>query len=154
MNKTQLTQDGYAKLQSELDELQKDKRVKAVDRLQTARAMGDLSENSEYVAAKEDLEIVEERIDEIDFILKNADVIQTANDVHRVDVGVTVIVDVNGSREEFSIVGDFEADPMKKQISHTSPLGKALISKKIGDMFELEVPAGKIRYTVVDIRKK
>lgn len=150
--KTQLTKQGYDNLKKELDELKTKKRQQAVDRLSKARAMGDLSENSEYSAAKEQLAFVEGRIQEIEEILKNVEVIENNNQENYIQLGSSVSVEINGKKELFQIVGEFEADPLNKKLSHTSPIGKALIGKKPGDWVEIQVPAGKIKYKIVEIK--
>lgn len=152
VNKTQLTREGLAKLEAELKELKEVKRPHAVDRLQKARAMGDLSENSEYSAAKEELAFVEGRIQEIETILKHVEIVENHHNGNVVALGDKVTIQTNGSTEDFYIVGEFEADPMQKKLSQTSPIGRALIGKKVGEMVEVEVPAGKIQYKVVDIK--
>lgn len=152
MNKVQLTKQGYDRLQLELKELVDQKRPHAVERLQKARAMGDLSENSEYSAAKEELAFVEGRIREVETLIKNADVVEIRHNGEVISLGDRVTVQNNGSREEFFIVGEFEADPMQKKLSNTSPIGRSLLGKKVGDSVEVEVPAGKIQYKVVDIQ--
>lgn len=151
MKKVQLTKEGYNNLEKELKELIKIKKPKAVERLQKARSMGDLSENSEYSAAKEELAFVEGRIQEIEEILRQAEIIENQQK-GIVDIGVKVIVEIDGKKEEFHIVGEFEADPNAKKLSHNSPIGKALIGKKIGDWVEVEIPAGKIKYKIVGIK--
>lgn len=150
---TQLTEEGYTKLQNELKELIDDKKPHALERLQKARAMGDLRENSEYSAAKEELSFIEGRIAELEELIKNAEVIKTKAKAGTVQIGDTIMVEKNGASEEYTIVGEFEADPMAKKLSNTSPIGKALIGKKIGQSVDVEVPAGKITYTIKDIKK-
>ncbi len=152
MRKIQLTKEGHENLKKEYKELVHIKRPYSVERLGKARAMGDLSENSEYSAAKEELAFVEGRIQEIEQILKLAEVVKNHNGNHKVAVGVAVTVEVDGRQEQFNIVGEFEADPLKKKLSHTSPIGQALLGKKVGDLAEVEVPAGKIKYKIVEIR--
>lgn len=152
MKKTQLTKEGFENLKKELDELVKTKRPYAIDRLGKARSMGDLSENSEYTAAKEELAFVEGRILEIEEILKVVEVVENHNTADKVEVGSSVAVEVGGKKELFQIVGEFEADPMNKKLSHTSPIGHALLSKKVGDWVEVEVPAGKIKYKIIQIK--
>lgn len=152
MKKIQLTKEGYENLQKELKNLLEVKKPQAVDRLSKARAMGDLSENSEYVAAKEDLALVEGRTQEVEEILKTAEVVTNHNGNHAVDVGVTVTVEADGKQDVFQIVGEFEADPMNKKLSHTSPIGKALIGKRVGEVVEVAIPAGKILYKILEIR--
>lgn len=151
MKKTQLTQEGFERFQKELDELKNAKRPVAVERLQRARAMGDLSENSEYVAAKEDLAFTEGRILELEEILKNVEVISDNSNGAVVALGRKVTVEVQSNKETFHIVGEFEADPLNKKVSPTSPVGKALIGKQVGDTVEIEIPAGKKVYKIVDI---
>ena len=152
MNHVQLTKEGYDNLEKELKELKEVKRPAAVERLHKALSMGDLSENSEYNAAKEGLAFVEGRIQEIEEILKTAQVVANQNNNHQVKVGTSVTVEIDGKKELFQIVGDFEADPGKRKLSHTSPIGSALIGKKIGDWVEVEIPAGKIKYKIVEIK--
>lgn len=151
MKIVQLTREGLEKLQSELKELTEVKKPYAIERLQKARSMGDLSENSEYSAAKEELALVEGRIQEIDELLKNVEIIQNHTKGQIVALGTKIKVEVNSHTEEFHIVGEFEADPAMKKLSNTSPIGKALIGKTIGDVVEVDVPAGKIKYKIVDI---
>ncbi|MBP7967540.1 transcription elongation factor GreA [Candidatus Woesebacteria bacterium] len=152
MNKIQFTKDGFKQLQAELDDLQKVRRPAAVTRLSKARAMGDLSENSEYTAAKEDLSFVEGRVQEIEELIKNAVIIDVkAHD--GISIGVDVTVEKDGTEETYSIVGEFEADPMLKKLSATSPIGKALLGKKEGDSVEVQVPAGKLKYKIIKIKK-
>lgn len=152
MKNTQLTKEGFENLKKELDGLLTIKRPQAIERLHKARSMGDLSENSEYNAAKDGLAFVEGRIQEIEEIIKIAQVVENNSHQNQVDVGASVTVEVDGKKEMFQIVGEFEADPFKKKLSHTSPIGQALTGKKIGDWVEVDVPAGKIKYKIVEIR--
>ena len=152
MKKTQLTKTGYEAIKKEYEELVSVKRPQAVERLQKARSMGDLSENSEYSAAKEELAFVEGRVQEIEEILKTAEVVENHNGSTHIELGSSVTVQVDGKTELFQIVGEFEADPLNKKLSHTSPIGQALIGKTVGDLVEVDVPAGKIKYKIVDIK--
>lgn len=149
-NKTILTKDGLEQLKKEYDDLVKNKRPVAVTRLSDARELGDLSENSEYAAAKQDLAFIDGRIVELEEILHSAKVVSTHSKSH-VDVGSKVTLHVNGKHESFLLVGEWEADPVNKKISHESPLGKALLGKKVGESVEVEAPAGKILYKVIEI---
>ncbi len=151
MKTTKLTQEGYNSLQRESQNLRSVKRPEAVERLHKARSMGDLSENSEYTAAKENLSLVEGRILEVEEILKNVEVVNN-NGNHRVDIGSQVTVQAATGNDSFKIVGEFEADPLKKKLSHTSPIGKTLIGKKVGDEVEINVPAGKLKYKILEIK--
>lgn len=152
MKKIQLTKEGFEKLQKELRELRDKKRPAAVERLQKARAMGDLSENSEYTAAKEDLALVEGRTQELEAILKDVEVTENHTQHDGIEIGDKIVVEHNGQQEEYSIVGEFEADPMNKKLSHTSPIGKALLGKTVGETVEVTIPAGKTTYTIIDIK--
>ena len=155
MKKIYLTAEGLAELQKEYEELTKKKRPEILDRLSDARNQGDLSENAEYVAAREELSFIDGRIDEIEELLKQATLIKEeapkTGSKATVALGSTVTLHVSGKKEVFTVVGEWEADPTEKKISHESPLGKALIGKSIGEQFEVDAPAGKIAYTVVSI---
>lgn len=153
MNQTQkiiVTKEGLEELKREYDELVKTKRPAAVARLAEARGQGDLSENSEYTAAKQDLAFLDGRIAELELVLHEAQVV-TARSKKHIDVGCKVTLHIGGKKETFTIVGEWEANPLEQKISHTSPLGKALIGKKVGEDVEVEAPAGKIKYKVVRI---
>ncbi len=152
MNKVQLTQSGLEKLQQELAELKDGKRTKAVQRLHDARAMGDLSENSEYTAAKEDLSFIDGRILEIEHMLKDVEIIENTTQSSKVSLGSFIKVNVNDTDENLQIVGEFEADPMNKKLSSTSPIGKALLNKKVGETIEVKVPAGVMKYKILAIK--
>ena len=147
----QLTEKGLEALKKELEQLLKVKRPALVDRLSNARSQGDLSENSDYQNAKEELEFLEGRIEELQLVIKNAKVVKDTNNGKNVGVGTKVTVRVNGVKNTFEIVGEWEADMANKKISHASPLGSALVGKKIGEKFEVEAPVGKILYEVVAI---
>ena len=148
-----MTQVGLNKLKSELEDL-KSKLQPAIDRVSIAREQGDLSENFEYHAAREDHANIVGRIEEITDIVNRAEIIDTApkSNGAAVDIGSLVTVEINGSTHNFTIVGNWEADPEKKMISHESPLGKALLGKTPGEKVEVEAPAGKIIYTVKEVK--
>lgn len=152
MTKIQITQKGFNDLKIELEDLIKNKKPKAIDRLGKARSMGDLSENSEYTAAKEELAFVEGRAQEIQQVIDNAEVTNNNNSGDFVQIGSSVTVELNGKSEIFQIVGEFEADPMNKKLSQNSPIGQALIDKKVGDQVEVNIPAGKVQYKIIDIK--
>ena len=151
--KIYLTKEGLGELKGEYDELTKTKRPDVLARVSQARSMGDLSENAEYVAAREELSFIDGRIDELEELIKQAVLIHDSHTKgnHIVKLGSTVTVNVKGKKEVFTVVGEWEADPKEKKISHESPLGKALIGKKIGEKVEVEAPAGKVSYTVVSV---
>jgi len=154
--KIYLTKEGLADLQKEYDELTKVKRPELLDRVSQARNQGDLSENAEYTAARDELNFVDGRIEEIDDLLKQATLIEDttksggANAV--VALGSKVTVKVGKKEELFTVVGEWEADPTNKKISHESPLGKALLGKSKGEEVEVDAPAGKVVYTVVSVK--
>lgn len=149
-NNIKLTKEGLEALKKELIELRDIKRPKLVDRLANARSQGDLSENSDYQSAKEELEFLDGRIEELEEVIKTAAVVSVAKK-GGIDIGAKVTVKVNGNKVIFNIVGEWEADPINKKISHDSPLGKALVGKSTGDVVEVEAPAGKIKYEIVAI---
>ncbi len=147
-----LTREGLEDLKKEYDELVTVKRPAAVTRMAQARDLGDLAENSEYTAAREDLAFIDGRIAELEEILHEAKIITTSKkNCNKVDVGCKVTLHLNGKKEVFTIVGEWEADPTEKKISHASPLGQALLGKKVGEKAEVEAPAGKIIYTILGI---
>lgn len=152
IRKIQLTKDGFEKIQQEHNDLIEKKKNKALDRLQKARAMGDLSENSEYQSAKEELALVEERISELEGILKNAEIVKHNNHSQVIEIGSQVIVEIDSEKEEFTLVGEFEADPLNKKLSSTSPIGKALLSKRAGETVEVKTPAGKTVYKILKVK--
>jgi len=145
-----LTKDGLAELKAEHNELAKVKRPTVVKRLSEARDLGDLAENSEYSAAKQDLAFIDGRISELEEIIHSAKII-TTHGKKQVDVGCKVTLHVNGKREIFTVVGEWEADPVNRKISHSSPLGKALLGKKVGDKVEVEAPVGRVLYKIMQI---
>ncbi len=149
---TQVTKEGLEALKKELEFLLVEKRPSLVERLAAARSQGDLSENSDYQNAREELEFLDGRISELQEIIKNAKVIDnnaTAN--LAVCPGNSVKVRVGSQEVVFCLVGDWEANPAEKKISVTSPLGKALLGKKKGDKVEVDAPAGRVIYEIVDI---
>ncbi len=147
-----LSQEGHEKLLKEYDELKSVKRAQAVDRLAKARAMGDLSENSEYSAAREDLNFIDSRIIEIEEIIRNVELVKDHKVTGSVQLGNTVEVNNDGKKEHFTIVGELEADIASQKISDTSPIGKALLGSKVGDTVSVTIPAGTVQYTVVNIK--
>lgn len=149
-NKTKITKQGFYRLKQEYQELKEVKKPKAVKRLQRARNMGDLSENSEYQTAKEELMFIEQRIAELEQVIKNAAVIDKKQ-TNTVQIGNWVVVENQGNQQRFLIVGDFEANPNENKLSHTSPLGRALIGKKSGAKVTVEAPKGKSIYKIIDI---
>lgn len=151
-NSNVISQKGYNKVLAEIDELKKKKRPVAVARLKKAREMGDLSENSEYVAAKEDLSFLDGRVQELEYLLRQAKVVENSSDNSVVEVGSILDVLVNGNKDTLSIVGELEANIAEKKLSNNSPIGSALLGKKKGDTVTVTVPAGEIEYKIVAIK--
>lgn len=150
--KIYLTKEGLEDLKKEYEELVKVRRPEVLERVTAARNQGDLSENAEYVAAREELSFIDGRIEEIEDLLKQATLIESSKGAHgAINLGSKVTLKVNGKEEAFMVVGEWEADPTAKKISHESPLGKALLGKMKGDKVEVEAPAGKVMYTVVSV---
>jgi transcription elongation factor GreA len=150
-NKISVTAEGLAKIRTELDELKNNKRPQVVDRLALARSQGDLSENNEYAAAREELAFVDGRIEELEEIIANASITVIQKSEGTVCLGCKVKVKIDGTEAIYEIVGEFEADPTMKKVSAGSPLGKALLGKKTGDEVTFEAPAGQVVYKIVDI---
>lgn len=151
MKKIQLTQEGFTNLQDELNDLQTVKRPSTVEKLQKARAMGDLKENNAYQSAKEELGELDGRIMEVQYILNNAEIVTTSPSDLTVSLGKKVTVDINGLQKIISIVGEFESDPMNGKLSTTSPIGAALIGKRVNDKVEVITPGGAVPYIILSI---
>lgn len=149
--KVYLTAEGVQKIVDELQEIKDVRRPKTVERLALARGQGDLSENNEYASAREELAFIDDRIDELKEIVKNACIINEEKKYDCVYLGCKVTIASDHSQFDYHIVGEWEADPSQKKISQSSPLGKALLGKKTGEEAEFEAPAGKIIYKVLRI---
>jgi transcription elongation factor GreA len=145
-----ITKEGLKKLKSELAVLVDEKRPEIAKKIKEAREMGDISENSAYDDARQEQAFIEGRIEELEEIIKNA-VIREVKAKDSVDVGAKVVVHIEGDEEEFHIVGATEADPLNRKISHESPLGSALLGKKVGEKIKVEAPVGDLTYTVLKI---
>ena len=150
-DKIQFTAEGLVEIKSELDELKGAKLTAAIERVARARDFGDLSENAEYHAAKEELAFIEGRIEELEGIILRSSVVGNKTKNGAVDIGCKVTLTVKGKDHTYEIVGEWEADPLKKKISHTSPLGQALVGKKKGEKVEFEAPVGKVVYQIKKI---
>ena len=152
--KNLLTDKGLKKLEEELQELRVVKRKEVAQKIKEAREQGDLSENAEYDAAKDEQKDIEARIEELEAILKNVEVIYTDEvDKDKVNVGCVVTVkDVaNGNVQTFKVVGSTEADILNNKISNESPVGVALIGAKAGDVVTAEAPNGSFQFEIVEI---
>lgn len=154
--KTILTYAGLKALEDELENLRVVKRKEVAGKIKEAREQGDLSENAEYDAAKDEQRDIEARIDELEKILKKVEVVvEEEVDLEKINVGCTILVhdDEYDEEIEFKIVGSTEANSLQGKISNESPVGQALIGKKVGDVVDVETPAGNIRYTVLKIER-
>jgi len=154
-----LTLEGLKKLEEELELYKTRKRREVAERIKQAIEYGDISENSEYEDAKNEQAFIEGRIITLEKMLRNARVIDSSEDGENKDVvtlGSTVILkDLDfGEEEQYTIVGSAEADPGTNKISNESPVGKAVLGQKKGAIVEVEVPAGTLKYEIVDIIKK
>ena len=149
---TYLTPEGEAKLKAELEELKGPRREESSVRLRSAIQMGDLSENADYHKAKEDQGFLEGRIQEIEFLLRNVVTIEKNVDRAVVSVGNYVTIQEGSfSPETYHVVGAREADPPNGRISNESPIGRALMDHKIGDVVEVETPGGRIKLKILKI---
>ena len=154
--KSLLTYAGLKKLEDELHDLKVNRRKEVAGKIKEAREQGDLSENAEYDAAKDEQRDIETRIEEIEKILKNVEVVvEDEVDVDKINVGCTVkVYDVEYDEEmEFKIVGSSEANSLQGKISNESPVGKALLGREVGDEVVVETQAGDITYKVLKIER-
>lgn len=148
-DKIYLTKQGKETLRKELNELVAKKRPQSIKRVAQAREMGDLMENTEYANARDELAMLEDRIEELEGLLEKAELIREINNkCKKVSLGCKVTVKVNKETHVYTVVGEWEANPLAKKISHSSPLGKALLGKTIGENVEIEAPVGKIVYQI------
>lgn len=147
---------GYAKLQEDLEYLVTVRRSEVAQKLKEARSFGDLSENAEYDEAKNDQAILEARINELEYIIANANVVDD-DDISVDEIGVGSVIKLRDMEldeiEDLQIVGSTESDPDNGKISDESPIGRAAIGKKVGEVFEVEAPMGTIKFEVIDISK-
>jgi len=148
-----LTREGYKKLQEELEYLRTQRRQEIAQRLHEAMEGGELIENAEYEAAKNEQAFVEGRIKELEILLATARVVDEIPSTDTVQVGSRVVIQEEGSDtpEEYVIVGAAEADPSAGRISNESPLGKALLNKKAGDLVQVDAPAGSFKFRILKV---
>ena len=151
--KNLLTYEGLKKLEDELQDLKVVQRKAIAQKIKEAREQGDLSENAEYDAAKDEQRDIEARIEQIEKILKNAEVVvEDEVDLDKISVGC-VTLDRVFEEEEFKLVGSSEANSLNGKISNESPVGKALIGARVGDTIQVETQAGTIEYKVLEIQR-
>lgn len=146
-----LTKEGVEELKQELENLLAE-RGPVAERIKAAREFGDLSENAEYAAARQEQERVESRIAEIENVLQNVEIIKKPRGDTKVSLGSTVVLKAGGKTNTFQVVGTVEADPMAGKISDESPIGKALLGKKVGDKVEIKTPAETSTYKITSIK--
>lgn len=147
-----LTEEGLFHLKGEYEELVKIKRPEVVQRIQIAREFGDLAENSEYDAAKEEQSLLETRIAELEEVLHGSQLVSPVQKSDFVVIGSTVVVQMDGTTEEFQIVGSMEADPSQKKISNESPVGASLLGARVGEEVEVTTPIIRATYKVLEIK--
>lgn len=147
-----LTAQGYKELEEELNDLRVNKRAENVQAIKEARSHGDLSENSEYDAARDEQAKIEARIQELEYKLEHATIIDST-DKSSINVGckVRILYLEDKEEDEYSIVGSLEADPFENKVSNESPIGKAIIGKKVGDVVSVEGPNGTYQIKILEI---
>ncbi len=152
----QMSRSNYEKLVLELDDLKINKRKEVAERLKVARSYGDLSENAEYDEAKNEQAILEAQIAELQYTVDNAEIIEDSN-ISVDEIGMGSIIKIkrldNGKVETFNIVDTNHVDIKNGKISNESPIGKAAMKKKVGDIFTVEAPVGELQFEVMDITK-
>ena len=146
-----ITPQGLKKLQDELADLIRNKRPAVTQRIKDAKELGDLSENAEYITAREEQAVIEGRIMESQDILKKIQVVATPRSKQIVKIGSRLKVKSKSKIFEYTIVGSTEANPAKGEISNESPLGRGFLGRKKGEAVEISVPAGKIKFTIMEI---
>jgi len=151
-NQEYISKERLEQLKTEIEELKTVKRQEISKRIEDAKKFGDLSENAEYMEAKESQEMNERKIQEAEQLLKNAVIIEKTKPTGIVQIGSTVLIKSNGAEREFTIVGSEEADPVGGKISNQSPLGASFLGKKEGDEVEVKVPAGIQKFKIVKIK--
>lgn len=149
-----MTEEGKAKLEKELEHLKTEKRKEVVERIKVARGFGDLSENSEYDAAKDEQAFVEARIGQLEKMIRNAEIIEEQDqNPHVVSIGKSVkFVELpDGAEESYMIVGSAEADPFEGKISNDSPMARSLLGKTVGDEVSVQTPGGEMNVRITEV---
>ena len=148
-----ITKDGLEELKKELEELTTKARPEVIDAIKEARALGDLSENAEYHAAKEKQSVIESRIRELEYLIENSTVIEEGKSTEvRVGSKVEIKYIDDDEIEEYKIVGSTEADPFENKISNSSPIAKAILGKKVKEIAEVESPNGSYKVQIISIK--
>lgn len=150
--KIYLTKEALDDFKKEYRELMQVRRPEAVERVAETRVPGEMEENTDHIQAKQDLAFIDGRISELEEVISKAVLLSIEHTKHEsVNLGCEVTVKTSKDEKIFQVVGEWEADPIKRKISHESPLGQALIGKKVGDIVEVKAPAGTIVYTITKI---
>ncbi len=152
LKKNYLTQERYDAIVREVEKLRTEGRLAVADRLRHAKDLGDLSENAEYQAAREDQSNLESRINELEELLRNSSIIKQESGSLTVRIGSSVKVKKNGTLVEYRVVGSDEAKPLEGLISNESPIGQALLGRKAGESVKVKAPNGIVEYEIMEIR--
>jgi transcription elongation factor GreA len=147
-----LTQEGLDQVKAELDKLRLEDRPRIIQAIKDARAQGDLSENAEYDAARDEQAKTEERIKELEYIVENANVVKASKSKVGIGSTVTVLYVDDDEEDEYKIVGSQEADPFASKISNESPIAQALFNHKVGDIVTVESPNGSYDVEIIEIK--
>jgi len=151
MKQIYITPEGLEKAKKEHQEFIEEKRPEVIQKIESAKALGDLSENAEYHEAKEQQGFIEGRIRELEYLIHNATVVENNHSTDKIEIGKNVKVKNGKETKEFTLVGANEADPVGGKISNESPLGEALLGKKIGEKIEIQTPKGLVKYQILEI---
>lgn len=148
-----MTAEGFLKIEEELNELKTVKRPQVIEAIKDARAQGDLSENADYDAAKNDQAVLEARIKELEYLVDHAKIIEETASDGVVGIGSTITIKYieDDEEEQYQIVGSLEANPSENRISNESPIGKAVLNKKAGDVITIESPGGSFDVEILAI---
>lgn len=147
-----LTKEGLEKIKTEISDLKNNKRPEIIERIQAARALGDLSENSEYDDARNEQSFIEGRIEELEGMVANAKVVDKKAGNGTIDLGSIVTCEIDGDKEEYELVSSVEANPVSGKISIDSPFGKALVGKKVNDTALVNAPDGTLTYKIIAVK--
>jgi transcription elongation factor GreA len=147
-----VTADGLKKIEDELEDLKTHKRKEIAERIHDAKELGDLSENAEYIEAKEEQGFVETRIMELEQMLKNTEIISHTKNTSTVQIGSTISVQSPAGTAEYTIVGSSEADPSQHRISNESPIGQAFLDRHVGDSVTVHTPSGDVVFEILSVK--
>lgn len=149
---TYISSEGLAKLEAEYEKRKKETRKEIAERIESAKELGDLSENFEYHEAKEQQALNESRVIELEGMIRDAVLVEQKTGGSEISLGATFVVEMNGVQKTFEMVGSNEADPLVGKISNESPLGQAFLGRGAGEQVEVEVPSGTMSYKIIEIK--